>query len=281
MTFEEFVKQWFAYYEKRVKVSTLYSREIASKRLLEAWEHYPFSDITTSMYQQHLDDLSTQLSKNYIAGIHTTGKMIFSHAEQLGTIKNNPTKHFEMPRMDSTEVNNEVEEIGNFLDRDELASFFECVQEHGLELDLVLFSTLVYSGVRVGQLVVLKESEVTFKTSEINITKTYFPLQKSKSNLLLLPPKTKGSIRKTEIDPYVIGFICEHIKEQKVVKMKNRKINNDQGFIFADAEGFPCQPVKVRKRLKLNMHITPHSFKHTIVLLLIEAGVLSAKYNVA
>ena len=280
VTFGEFVVEFISYYEKRVKESTVYTRQIAIKRFLDVWEHYPLSSITMKMYQQYLDELSTSVSKNYLSLIHTTGRLIFAYAEKNHLIKINPTNHFEMPRMRDDVVNEEAEEIENFLDRHELIEFFKCVNEHGMKGDLVVFTTLAYSGLRVGELVALKESDIDFKTNEINITKSYFPHHKTKADYSILSPKTKGSIRKIEIDPFAIKLIREHLKEQKEIKMKHRMIYKDSGFVFADAEGHPIQPTQVRKRLKRIMkhmdtdkHITPHSFRHTNISLMIEAGV--------
>lgn len=136
-TFGAFVDQWLAHYEKRAKVSSVRARRIAAKRLLDVWEHYPVSSITLSMYQQRMDDLSLQFSENYIDSIHSTGRMIFNHAHKLQLIKVNPTQHFEKPRMKKDVVEEEYEEIENFLDREELTEFLLLTQKSGLRGDLV------------------------------------------------------------------------------------------------------------------------------------------------
>src|SRR5699024_6526108 len=73
-TFGEFFQQWLSHYEKRVKISSVRARKIAAKRLLDEWEHYPINNISMSMYQQHIDELSTKFSRNYIESIHSTGR---------------------------------------------------------------------------------------------------------------------------------------------------------------------------------------------------------------
>lgn len=279
-TFGAFVDQWLAHYEKRAKVSSVRARRIAAKRLLDVWERYPISSITLSMYQQRMDDLSLQFSENYIDSIHTTGRMIFNHAHKLQLIKTNPTQHFEKPRMKKDVVEEEYQEIENFLDREELTEFLLLTRKSGLRGDLMLFTTLAYSGLRIGELIALKESDIDFKTNEISITKTYYNPSNNKKNFQLLTPKTKGSTRKFDLDPFVIGMIKDNLKQQKETKMKNRRIYNDQGFLFADEEGYPPTVKKVAIRLQRLMklldnkkHITPHSFRHTNISLLIEANV--------
>ncbi|WP_153731570.1 site-specific integrase [Sporosarcina obsidiansis] len=285
-TFGEFTEDWIAHYEKRAKVSSVRARKIAAKRLLDEWEHYPISNVTMSMYQQHIDELSTKFSRNYIDSIHSTGRMIFKHAEKLKVIKHNPTNHFEMPRMVKDEVTEKVVEVENFLERDELMEFLLLVKNEGLRNDLVVFTTLAYSGLRVGELLALKESDIDFKTNEIRVTKTYYNPRNNKREFSLLAPKTAGSVRTVELDPFVIGLIREQIKQLKEEKMKYRKVYNDQGFLFVDQEGFPMPIKMVALRLQRLMkimnrdieehkrkHITPHSFRHTNISLLIEAQV--------
>lgn len=279
-TFGEFVPQWLSHYEKRAKISSVRARRIAAKRLLDEWEHYPLSSITMAMYQQRLDDLSLQFSENYLDSIHSTGRMIFNHAMKLKMIKFNPTEHFEKPRMVKDEVNEEIVEMESFLDREELMRFLLLVKEHGLLGDLVLFTTLAYSGLRIGELISLKESDIDMATNEVNVTKTYYNPTNNKKEFKLLTPKTKGSVRKFELDPFVISLLKEHIKQHKEVKMKNRKIYKDHGFIFADEQGYPPTVKKVSIRLQrllkmmdTDKHITPHSFRHTNISLLIEANV--------
>ena len=285
-TFGDFFKQWLSHYEKRVKVSSVRARKIAAKRLLDEWEYYTINNISMSMYQQHIDELSTKFSRNYIESIHSTGRMIFNHAEKLKIIRHNPTDHFEMPRMENDEVTEDVEEIESFLEQDELSRFLLLAKEHGLRNDLVIFSTLAYSGVRIGELLALKHSDVDMKTNEISISKTYYNPNNNKKEYTILTPKNRGSVRKIELDPFVIQLIREMIKQQKEEMMKNRKIYHDEGFLFTDLQGYPMTIRLISTRLQRLMklfnkniqekeqkHITPHSFRHTNISLLIEANV--------
>ncbi|MBE1557011.1 integrase [Filibacter limicola] len=297
MTFNELFNKWLSQYEKRAKISSVRARKIAAKKLLDEWEHYPISKITMTMYHEHLDELSARFSYNYLDSIHTTGRMIFKLAMMQNLIKSNPTEHYEKPRVKNDVIKEEVNEVDNFLDRGELAEFLTLAKNEGMAHDLLIFSTLAYSGLRLGELLALKESDIDFKTNEISVTKTYYNPTNKKSSVTLLTPKTKGSYRKFNIDPFVIQLIKERVKEQKEEKMKHRMIYKDEGFIFADAQGYPFtmkfvairlqRLMKIMKRMNegkdkdkdkdknknKKKHITPHSFRHTNISLLIEANV--------
>lgn len=285
-TFSDFVEIWLSHYETQVKVSSVRARKIAAKRLLDVWEHYTIGNISMSMYQEHINDLSTQFSKNYIESIHSTGRMIFNHAEKHKFIKHNPTKHFEMPRMRNDVVTEDVKELKGFLEAEELTEFLLLVKEHGLRNDLAIFTTLALSGMRVGELLALKQSDIDMNTNEISISKTYYNPNNNKKEYTLLTPKTDGSVRKIDIDPHVMQTLREMVKQQKEEMMKNRKVYHDEGFLFTDVQGYPMPIKLVATRLQRLMklfykdveeeqrkHITPHSFRHTYISLSIEANV--------
>lgn len=280
MKFGDFTDQWLSHYEKRAKISSVRARSIAAKKLRDEWEHHSISGITMSMYQRHLDSLSTTFSANYLDSIHSTGRMIFNHAMKLGLIKRNPTEHFEKPRMMIEEPLGEVEEIENFLEQDELTEFLLLAKNKGLRMDLLIFSTLAYSGIRIGELIALKESDVDISSNTISVSKTYYNPNNNKKEYTLLSPKTKGSIRKVEVDPFVISLFKLRLKELKEEKIKHHIAYHDEGFIFCDVQGYPM-PIKListrlqrlMKYMNTSKHITPHSFRHTNISLLIEARI--------
>ena len=205
-------------------------------------------------------------------------------SEKHKFIRENPTDFFEKPRiLKDKEVENKLD---NFLEREELMKFLSIAKEEGLRGDFVIFATLAYSGLRVGELLALKESNINFKTNEISVQHTYYNPNNNKKEFSLLSPKTDGSRRTLELDSFVMNLIREHIKQIKVEKMENRKIYNDQGFIFVDVEGYPMPIKSVSLRLQRLMkimykdvdqdkrkHITPHSFRHTNISLMIESGI--------
>ncbi|MGX9136216.1 tyrosine-type recombinase/integrase [Rummeliibacillus sp. JY-2-4R] len=75
-------------------------------------------------------------------------------------------------------------------------------------------------------------------------------------------------------------MLKKHRLKQNEIKLKNRPIYQDNGFIFALEDGHPQLRKVVETRLKrflkkaeIEKNIAPHSFRHTHTSLLIEAGV--------
>lgn len=86
-------------------------------------------------------------------------------------------------------------------------------------------------------------------------------------------------MRTIQIDEILIGMLKKHRIRQNKIKLKNRIIYQDNGFIFAREDGHPQLRKVVETRLKrllkktgIKKNITLHSFRHTHASLMFEAG---------
>lgn len=285
--FKEFVEEWLELYQGtgRVKVSTVRVRKHEYNRLMTYFAHYKMKDITRKMYQSALSKLKAEgLAKNTLEGIHCTGRMIFKKAVELSYIKVDPTQYAIIPKTQQTVEEIEAEtDIPEYLEKEELSVFLKTVKEKGLEMDIVIFTTLAYTGMRAGELCALKWKDVNFKEQTISITKTYYNPTNNIKKYQLLPPKTKSSIRVIEVDTVVLAELEAHRVKQNIAKMEHRKTYYDKDFIFAMTDknyGYPVYVKKIENRMArllklsgLNQELTPHSLRHTHTSLLAEAKV--------
>jgi integrase len=279
--FKDFTEEWLKMYSETAKISTVRARKHELRHLLNYFGHLKLKNITRKMYQDMLIDLKKRgYADNTLHGIHTTGRMVFRKAMELELIKSNPTEYTKIPKQKETvdDVENKEKKI-KFLEKEELKAFLKTAKEQGLYMDYVIFSTLAYSGMRLGELLALKWKDIDFKEQTISITKTYYNPNHNEQEYQLLTPKTRGSIRTIKMDPHIMALLKKHKAEQNELKMRMRHEYQDNDFVFARPSGHPEVMKKIEKRMnrllklaKIDKHLTPHSLRHTHTSLLIEAG---------
>ena len=284
--FKDFAKQWLNIYRetRKVKPGTVRVRQHEIDKLMPYFANLHLKNIKPHMYQNALHSLKEEgFSESTLDGVFRTGKMIFRKAIEMRILKNDPTEFTYLPRDEQTVVDDE-NEIPKFLEKDKLKILLNTAQEKGLEMDYLIFLTLSYSGMRVGELVSLKWNDIDFTNHTISISKTYYNPYNNTVKYQLVPPKTKGSRRKIKVSDIVIRELLKHQEIQKKVRMHFGDSYHDQKFIFAKTERHPGFPIcikhienRMRRLLKLaglKEAFTPHSLRHTHTSLLAEAKVV-------
>ncbi|WP_096271764.1 tyrosine-type recombinase/integrase [Paucisalibacillus globulus] len=281
MLFSEVYNDWLRHYSQDAKESSLRARKIALKHILNEFGQLPIQRITKKAYQDTIDQLSTKFSYNYVSSINTSANMVFEYASQFKLIKDIPTKDIKIPKPKVTVSDLEKDQFihEKFLEKEELVEFLTHTDNEGLEGDLLVFTMLAYTGMRIGELIALKWQDIDFENHTLRIYKTYYNPTNNKVKYKLLTPKTESSIRTITIDPLLIDLLLKHKEEQNLIKTDN-PFYMDNNFIFATNEGYPktIKHVSIRmnrilKKTSIEKHVTPHSFRHTHTSLLIEANV--------
>lgn len=280
-TFKQVADDWLKQYATDVKVSTVRAREKAIHHAIEHFNTKPIQTIKKHEYQRFVNDMSAQYSKNYVDSIVASTNMIFKYAHDMKLIKTLPSEGIKRPKKKvSVEELEDIEIHKKFLEKDELFQFLEVAKyHHSPQNSFEVFTTLAYTGMRAGELLALKWSDIDFENNTISITKTYYNPNNNKKHYQILTPKTESSIGKISVDPHVIQLL----KDYKVNVQDTWKngLYIDNNFVFTDVNGYPLVIKKLstwiqaimKKTDITNKHISTHSFRHTHCALLIEAGV--------
>lgn len=279
-TFKQVADDWLKQYANDAKVSSVRAREKAIYHAIERFNTYPIQTIKKHDYQRFVDDMSAQYSKNYVDSIVASTNMIFKYAYDMKLIKVLPNEGIKRPKKKRTVEELEDTEIHKkFLEKDELFEFLHVAKNQHAPLNsFEVFTTLAYTGMRAGELLALKWSDIDFDNNTISITKTYYNPNNNKKKYQILTPKTESSIGKITVDANVIKMLHDY----KVNVQDNWKdeLYVDNNFVFTDNNGYPLVIKKlsmwiqsIMSRTNINKNISTHSFRHTHCALLIEAGV--------
>lgn len=282
ITFETLSKNWLEhYFAQGAKQSSHRARKIALNHVTQKFGDTLIQKINKQNYQDMIDKLAVLFSSNYISSIHSSANMVFTYAYENNLISTVPSKDIKLPKKKKTVEELEVQNINEkFLEKEELEEFLLVAKKEGLESDLLTFSTLAYTGLRIGEMIALKWNDIDINNLTLRVYKTYYNPTNNKKNYQLLTPKTESSVRTISIDPILVELLKHHKKEQNLIAKNNGTFYKDNNFIFSTNEGFPktikhisTRLQRLLKRTTISKHITPHSFRHTHTSLLIEANV--------
>lgn len=279
-TFSNVADEWIKSYSKDAKVSSVRAREKAINHTKQHFSNLPIQSISKRDYQAFVDDMEVKYSKNYVDSIVSSTNLIFKYAIETKIISNAPFEGIKRskynPTVDDIE-NNDIKQ--KFLEKDELYQFLKIAKDnHSPANSFELFTTLAYTGMRAGELLALKWSDIDIEECTISITKTYYNPNNNKKKYQILTPKTKSSIGTISIDSNVIQLLQDY-KVNVQEKWKN-ELYVDNNFIFTDNNGYPLVIKKISQWIKsimsqtdIDKNISTHSFRYTHCSLLIEAGV--------
>ena len=269
-TFEELAQLWLENYRTTVKASTF--ENVKSKVEKMAEEHFKelkLKKITVAYCQR----VVIELSKTYVLYNHYLSVInrIFKYAVLMDILDSNPFDKVIKPK------SRQVQRKGNFLTKEELKEFLKLAQTATLSYFFPLVHLMSYTGLRQGEALALKWSDIDFENKKITVDKTATRIKEKQT---LQTPKTKNSKRVISIDPTTLSILKSWKKDQIKIYFKNGKhFEGDENFIFTNERADWVHIhnfIPYFKRFvtghKLKP-ITPHGLRHTHASLLFSAGV--------
>ena len=269
-TFEELAQLWLENYKTTVKPSTFENVKSKVEKMTE--EHFKelkLKKITVAYCQK----VVIELSKTYVLYNHYLSVInrIFKYAVLMDILDSNPFDKVIKPKSRQTQRK------GNFLTKEELKEFLKLAKTATLSYFFPLVHLMSYTGLRQGEALALKWSDIDFENKKITVNKTAARIKEKQT---LQTPKTKNSKRVISIDPNTLSILKSWKKDQIKIYFKNGKhFEGDENFIFTNqrAEWVHIHNfIRYFKRFVTDHKlkpITPHGLRHTHASLLFSAGV--------
>lgn len=289
ISFGDMAKLWLEEYQNRghVKDSSVFVREKSLKLWFQYFDKVQIKKINMMMVQNALNDLHERYSQSTLSGAFAVLKMVFRKARELGFINSDPAEFAYIPKKRKSLEEIEQEPIeSRYLDKDMLKRFLTVASDFGLDHDKVMFRMLAYTGMRIGECLALKWSDIDLENKAIQIIRRITHRTNKLNDYELDTPKTTASKRIIPIDEKLAQLIKELELYQKWFKTKHKNIFTDLSFVFVSYNkkgkyaGYPVTQKHVRWRLDrilkmadIKQNVTPHIFRHTHTSLLAEAGV--------
>lgn len=272
-TFGNLYDLWFKQYKNTVKESTwATTKRIFRLHILPVFEKYRVEKITVVDCQKAVNTWFENGLSQYHRFINYTAKVL-DFAISMELIDRNPAKQVIIPRNTQNTVRQNLE---NYYDKNDLKKFFKCLKDADLNPQAYIFFRLAaFSGMRKSEMLVLKWSDINFRSNSISITKTQS--RGAGNRLVIQTPKTIRSERTAYIDAKTAQILRNWQKEQqKYLQTMGFPIGDN--LVFSNEKNEMFQPVKPQLWLKYVIDnfdlkkVTVHAFRHTYATLSFAAG---------
>ncbi|WP_409374210.1 tyrosine-type recombinase/integrase [Streptococcus suis] len=269
--YQELAELWLESYQLTVKPQTF----IATKRMLynhliPVFGALKLNKLSVSYIQGFINDLSSELV--HYSVIHSINRRVLQYGVSLQLLPFNPARDVILPKVPKKE-NKAIKFIAPE-DLKALMAYMEKLSNKKFSyfFDYVLYSVLLATGCRFGEVVALEWSDIDLDNGTISITKNYSRLLK-----LIGTPKSKAGVRVISIDKKTINLL-------RLYKNRQRQIFIETGarvssVVFAtplkEYQNMATRQESLDRRIaEIGVpRFTFHAFRHTHASLLLNAGI--------
>lgn len=231
-------------------------------------------DLRATHIQRYYNKLQNTNNKppSTIKGINTRLKPCLGEAEKQGYINKNYCKMVTLPKDNSTK---DIQ----VLSQSEQQKFIEAIQGHKLE---ILFLIGLGTGLRLGELLGLKWSDINLSTGMLTVNRTLSRVKNQdtgKYEIIEQIPKTKNSNRVIPIPSNILTKLKAHKKTQSKQRLFVGEAYINNNYVFTDDIGNPIDDKRPGRNLKsilTKLDIKPikfHALRHTYATRLFENNV--------
>lgn len=260
----EAYQEYLHYLSLKFKITTVKFIDYKFKNyILPYFKNKQIDKITLQEYVKFLKEINNlNYSNTFTSQIHSIMRGFFNYLKIKYSIKNIPEI--------IGEIKNTKFENKAILKTWTKQDFKKFIKHSDNKIYHALFNALFYTGIRKGEALALKINDLqnSYLTINKTITKELF-----NGKRLILPPKSKTSIRKIKIDPFLNYELKKLIKYYK----KNYDDFNNDFFLFGGNKPISTTTLDRKKNeycQKANIQqIRIHDFRHSHATILYEKNI--------
>ena len=269
--YQELADLWLDSYQLTVKPQTfLDTKRMLYNHLIPVFGTLKLTKLSVSYIQSFINDLSTQLV--HYAVVHSINRRVLQYGVSLQLLPFNPARDIILPKQPKRE-NAAIK----FIASDDLKALLLHMEKLAFKkyryyFDYVLYSVLLATGCRFGEVVALEWSDIDFENGTISINKNYSRLLK-----LIGTPKSKAGVRTISIDKKTVNMLRLYKNRQRQLYLQSGARASSVVFATPTRE---YQNLATRQEAldrRCNEIAIPrftfHAFRHTHASLLLNAGI--------
>lgn len=272
--FVDVYHEWYDQYINTVRESTwARTAGMFDNHILPLFGNKRLRTITVNQCQRAVNLWFKEVTYNYKRWYNYLVS-VFEYGLKHGYITHNPARMITMP----VKPDSWGDKPDNFWDRDQLKTFFQCIDQQKEPEKYCLFRVLAFAGVRRGECLALTWQDIDFVHKTLRVNKTL--TQGKRGKQIIQAPKTKKGRRTVSLDNTTVEILQRWHKQQReyYLFLSFNTLQPDQ-LVFANTKnGFKSlnTPGKWLKRIITDYHLTPsitvHGFRHSHASALFAAG---------
>ena len=228
------------------------------------------SDIKPVELEQLFNDLAMTHKTNTVNNVRTALSKVFSEAERLEVVANNPVRRTRKMRSHIDETLHRYPPLSPSEARSLIEVADGCWLQDYLRLAIGL-------GMRQGEILGLRWSDIDFVEGVLRVQRTisYDSIRQmdgtTRYTLSIKPPKTRNSRRDLKLSDELLAMLQARLGDQLANEFVTRE------YVFHSDSGKPLAASSVRKQYKhmINKHglryVRMHDLRHTFAHILLEA----------
>jgi len=266
LTVAKWAMKWLETYKRNVEKNTYNCYKCAiENHIIPKFGYLKLQKLNLNDIQEYINSIAGQYSDSTLSKIKITLNQMYKTAINLKIVNNNPVAGLIMPKKINTEKAPIPDEHIEYLK--EFCPDFK----HG-----AVIMTLLYTGIRKGELVALNKSDIDLENGLIAITKS---AEFTNNKPTIKSPKSRSSYRTVPIPDILKPYL------------NNIKSKNDSEPLFKNSEGERHTAVSIRRlyenflkeynrflkeKLKddyTEVKFTMHQFRHSYSTILYKSNV--------
>ena len=269
--YQELADLWLDSYQLTVKPQTfLDTKRMLYNHLIPVFGTLKLTKLSVSYIQSFINDLSTQLV--HYAVVHSINRRVLQYGVSLQLLPFNPARDIILPKQPKRE-NAAIK----FIASDDLKALLVHMEKlafkkYSYYLDYVLYSVLLATGCRFGEVVALEWSDIDLENGTISISKNYNRFLK-----LIGTPKSKAGVRTISIDKKTVNMLRLYKNRQRQLYLESEARVSSVVFATPTREYQNLatrQEALDRRCAEISIpRFTFHAFRHTHASLLLNAGI--------
>ena len=259
MTLGAWIPQYLkAYKEGVVRPDTLYTLHLVASKIPEELQAMEMDDIRPMHLQSFVNKFAQTYSKSYLDKMHVMLNALFTTAIDNEFCRKNPAARVKYPHLREPEP--------EFFTLEDVRKIFDFAATYENQRIALAVLVLLTTGVRRGELLGLKDSDITDTTLTVNRA-VY--LDHNKPRVTEHEAKTEKSLRTVPLFPE-IAYWLQHLphKGEYVFGTKNGTLMYPRNFTRDYDKFFH----KLREVYPEVSHLSPHHCRHTFATLTRESG---------